>query len=65
MLEDVNRGINWVLNNAWLYGGDPNTVYITGQSAGAQLGALTLFAQVRLVYCVGVIFIWTGGCGGG
>ena len=46
MLEDVNRGIAWVLNNAHLYGGDPATLYLTGQSAGAQLGALALFAQV-------------------
>jgi prenylcysteine alpha-carboxyl methylesterase len=46
MLEDVNTGISWVLNNAPLYGGDPNCVYITGQSAGAQLGALAIFAQV-------------------
>lgn len=47
MLEDVNRGIGWVLNNAHLYGGDPSTVYITGQSAGAQLGSLAMFAQVE------------------
>lgn len=47
MLEDVNRGISWVLNNAALYGGDCHRVYLVGQSAGAQLGALAIFSQVQ------------------
>lgn len=45
MLEDVNRGIAWVINNAELYGGDPGCLYIVGQSAGGHLGSLALMAQ--------------------
>ncbi len=29
------------------YGGDPNAVYLVGQSAGGQLSALALLHQVR------------------
>ena len=45
MLQDVNTGVAWVLNNAELYGGDPDSVTLVGQSAGGQLGALALLAQ--------------------
>lgn len=47
MLCDVNTGISWALQNASLYGGDSSCVYLVGQSAGAHLGALCLFAQCQ------------------
>ena len=46
MLEDTNTGISWVLRHAGAFGGDGRQVYLVGQSAGGQLGALTLLAQV-------------------
>ena len=47
MLEDCNTGISWVMRHISSRGGDPNRLYIVGQSAGGQLGALTLIAQAR------------------
>ena len=47
MLEDCNTGIAWVMRHIASRGGDPNRLYIVGQSAGGQLGALTLIAQAR------------------
>ena len=46
MLEDVNTGINWVLQKISHYGGDPEQVYLVGQSCGAQLCSLTTLLQV-------------------
>lgn len=50
MLEDVNTGIAWVMEHVASFGGDPSNVTLVGQSAGAHLGALALFHQVR-AYC--------------
>jgi prenylcysteine alpha-carboxyl methylesterase len=47
MVKDVNTGIAWVLNNCHLYGGDPNAVYLVGQSAGVHLTLLALIAQSK------------------
>lgn len=47
MVRDVNTGITWVLNNCHLYGGDPNAIYLVGQSAGVHLTLLALIAQNR------------------
>lgn len=46
MLEDVNTGINWVMQKISHYGGDPEQVYLVGQSCGAQLCSLTTLLQV-------------------
>ena len=46
MLEDVNTGINWVMQKISHYGGDPEQVYLVGQSCGAQLCTLTTLLQV-------------------
>jgi acetyl esterase/lipase len=46
MLEDVNAGIRWVLASAARHGGDAGRAFLVGQSAGAQLGAMALIAQV-------------------
>jgi prenylcysteine alpha-carboxyl methylesterase len=47
MVQDCNHGISWVLNNCHLYGGDPNSVYLVGQSAGVHLTLLALIAQSK------------------
>jgi prenylcysteine alpha-carboxyl methylesterase len=47
MLEDVNAGIAWCLDNAHLYGGDGDRVLLVGQSAGGHLTSLALLAQAE------------------
>jgi len=42
MLVDVDQAINWIFENIAQYGGDPSSIYILGQSAGAHLAALAL-----------------------
>jgi len=40
MAGDVARAIRWVHDHAGDYGGDPETFFVAGHSAGAQLAAL-------------------------
>ena len=40
MAGDVAKAIRWVHDHAKEYGGDPNTIFVMGHSAGAQLAAL-------------------------
>jgi len=40
MGEDVAKAIRWTHDHAKDYGGDPNSLIVTGHSAGAQLAAL-------------------------
>jgi arylformamidase len=40
MAGDVAKAIRWTHDHAKDYGGDPNTLFIMGHSAGAQLAAL-------------------------
>ncbi|MCH8923348.1 MAG: alpha/beta hydrolase [Planctomycetes bacterium] len=40
MADDVAKAIRWVHDHAKKYGGDPNTMFVMGHSAGAQLAAL-------------------------
>ncbi|XP_078431458.1 putative isoprenylcysteine alpha-carbonyl methylesterase ICMEL2 isoform X2 [Wolffia australiana] len=47
MVEDASRGISFVCNNIADYGGDPNRVYLMGQSAGAHIAACALLAQAK------------------
>jgi len=42
MVEDVSQGISFVCNNIARYGGDPERIYLVGQSAGAHIAACTL-----------------------
>jgi arylformamidase len=42
MAEQMRRAIAWVWRNAASFGGDPNRLYIGGQSSGAHLAAVTL-----------------------
>ena len=37
MLNDVDAAIQWTFDHVQEYGGDPNRIYIAGQSAGAHL----------------------------
>ncbi|KAH7443711.1 hypothetical protein KP509_02G047600 [Ceratopteris richardii] len=48
MVEDVKQGISFICNNAASYGGDPNRLYLAGQSAGAHLAACALIEQAIL-----------------
>ncbi|XP_022777016.1 probable isoprenylcysteine alpha-carbonyl methylesterase ICMEL1 isoform X2 [Durio zibethinus] len=45
MVEDASQGISFVYNNIAEYGGDPNRIYLMGQSAGAHIAACTLIKQ--------------------
>ncbi|XP_047074489.1 probable isoprenylcysteine alpha-carbonyl methylesterase ICMEL1 [Lolium rigidum] len=45
MVEDVSQGISFVCNNIARYGGDPERIYLVGQSAGAHIAACTLVNQ--------------------
>ncbi|KVI05328.1 probable isoprenylcysteine alpha-carbonyl methylesterase ICMEL2 [Cynara cardunculus var. scolymus] len=45
MVEDASRGISFVCNNISEYGGDPNRIYLMGQSAGAHIAACALVDQ--------------------
>jgi acetyl esterase/lipase len=40
MAADVARAIKWAHDNARNFGGDPDTIFVMGHSAGAQLAAL-------------------------
>jgi arylformamidase len=42
MAEQVRRAIAWVYRNAESFGGDPDRLYIGGQSSGAHLAAVAL-----------------------
>jgi len=42
MADQVRRGIVWVQRNAASFGGDPNRIYVSGQSSGAHLAGVAL-----------------------
>ncbi|KAJ4833257.1 hypothetical protein Tsubulata_005091 [Turnera subulata] len=45
MVTDASHGISFICNNIAEYGGDPNRIYLMGQSAGAHIAACTLLEQ--------------------
>ncbi|XP_077253705.1 putative isoprenylcysteine alpha-carbonyl methylesterase ICMEL2 isoform X2 [Tasmannia lanceolata] len=45
MVKDASQGISFVCNNISDYGGDPNRIYLVGQSAGAHIAACALLDQ--------------------
>ncbi|KAH6805418.1 prenylcysteine methylesterase [Perilla frutescens var. frutescens] len=45
MVKDASQGISFICNNIAEYGGDPNRVYLMGQSAGAHIAACALLEQ--------------------
>ncbi|VVB14346.1 unnamed protein product [Arabis nemorensis] len=46
MVKDASSGISYICNHIAEYGGDPNRIYLMGQSAGAHIAACTLVEQV-------------------
>ncbi|GJN15301.1 hypothetical protein PR202_gb02200 [Eleusine coracana subsp. coracana] len=47
MVADASEGISFICNNAASYGGDPNQIYLMGQSAGAHIAACALVEQAK------------------
>ncbi|KAM5567591.1 hypothetical protein ABKV19_015589 [Rosa sericea] len=45
MVQDASQGISFVCNHIAEYGGDPDRVYVMGQSAGAHIGACSIVDQ--------------------
>ncbi|XP_038701631.1 isoprenylcysteine alpha-carbonyl methylesterase ICME-like isoform X2 [Tripterygium wilfordii] len=45
MVKDASQGIEFVCNNIAEYGGDPDRIYLMGQSAGAHISACVLLDQ--------------------
>ncbi|KAJ6792736.1 putative isoprenylcysteine alpha-carbonyl methylesterase ICMEL1 [Iris pallida] len=45
MVKDASQGISFICNNIASYGGDPNRIYLVGQSAGAHIAACALVDQ--------------------
>ncbi|KAI8542872.1 hypothetical protein RHMOL_Rhmol08G0173900 [Rhododendron molle] len=45
MVKDASQGISFVCNHITEYGGDPNRIYLMGQSAGAHIAACALLEQ--------------------
>jgi arylformamidase len=48
MAGDVAKAIRWVHDHAKDYGGDPDTMFVMGHSAGAQLAALVCMDESYL-----------------
>ena len=44
-VDDIHRGISWVIANGHSFGGDSERVHLVGQSAGAHLSALALLRE--------------------
>lgn len=49
MIADVDLAILWVQRNIGAFGGDPERVFVIGQSAGAHLCAMTVIHRARRV----------------
>lgn len=45
MVKDASQGISFVCNNIAEYGGDPNRIYVMGQSAGAHIASCAVIEQ--------------------
>ena len=45
MAEQVRRGIAWVYKNARSFGGNPDRIYLCGQSSGAHLAGVALITE--------------------
>ncbi|KAJ0257818.1 isoprenylcysteine alpha-carbonyl methylesterase ICMEL1 [Hirschfeldia incana] len=46
MVKDASSGISFICNHIAEYGGDPNRIYLMGQSAGAHIAACAIVDQV-------------------
>lgn len=47
MADQVRRAVAWVFKNAANFGGDPNRLYISGQSSGGHLAGVVLVTDWR------------------
>ena len=45
MAEQVRRGIAWVYKDARSFGGNPDRIYVCGQSSGAHLAGVSLITE--------------------
>jgi hypothetical protein len=55
MITDFTTGVNWVVENVHLYGGDVDKIFVMGQSAGAHiliLAALQAYANLKNLHLV-------------
>jgi prenylcysteine alpha-carboxyl methylesterase len=48
MLEDVKASVKWAFDNADKFGGDPERIFLVGQSAGAHLSAVAMIQQAKM-----------------
>jgi arylformamidase len=58
---DVAKALLWVHRNAAQYGGDPNSIFVMGHSAGAQLAALVCIDD-RYIKAEGLSLRMIKGC---
>ena len=61
MTGDIAKAIKWVHDHAQDYGGDPNTIFIAGHSAGAHLAALVCTDE-RYLKAEGLTLAHIKGC---
>lgn len=61
MAEDLAKALRWVREHAGEYGGDPDTIFVMGHSAGAQLAAL-LCTDPRYLKAEGLSMSMLKGC---
>jgi len=47
MVTDISTGIGYVFQNITHFGGDPNRVFLAGQSAGSHLAACAMVKQAQ------------------
>jgi arylformamidase len=60
MADQVKRGIAWVYKNAASFGGDPNRLYIGGQSSGAHLSGVALTTDWQKDFALPASFVKAG-----
>ncbi|CAN0870425.1 Probable isoprenylcysteine alpha-carbonyl methylesterase ICMEL1 [Linum grandiflorum] len=59
MVQDACQGISFVCQNIAKYGGDPNRIYLMGQSAGAHIAGCALVEQAIKETGVGENITWS------
>ena len=47
MIDDCSNALNWTTTHIHKYGGDSNSIYLVGQSAGGHIAALTSMMKAR------------------
>jgi arylformamidase len=52
MADQVRRGVAWVYKNAKSFGGDPDRLYVSGQSSGAHLAGCVVTTDWQKDYDV-------------